>query len=285
MSIRKDKILAAKTLLAFAQLMHGNAEISLDLQETQIAILMKERASDYAKEHSTETPVTAESQSVEPRTVLNGATWENPHTATQVDVSLERMEEIKNFLEGVVHGLEGADEALKTLESRDEEPTIEPIAYPKDPGDRIENLKLAELQAVQNQEQDSAEYSLQSDAEMATAAIEELTVKLEDAISEQAKEAEQENAALSQEFKDEQDELAGKLDKMRDKYFQNHSDLPADQRTDAEDTFKTIKDEAIGALKTQQDSRLVELQAQQQDLSDNYERAQKELDETRDERD
>lgn len=266
MSIRKDKILAAKTLLAFAQLMYVNAETNLDLQETQIAVLEKERASDYAKEHST-------------------ATWENPHTPTQVDESLERMEEIKNFLEGVVHGLEGADEAMKTLESRDEEPTIEPIAYPKDPGDRIENLKLAELQAVENQEQDSAEYSLQSDAEMATAAIEELTVKLENTISEQTKEAERENAALSKEFKDEQDELAGKLDKMRDKYFQNHPDLPADQRTDAEDTFKTIKDEAIGALKTQQDSRLVELHAQQQDLSNNYERAQKELDETRDERD
>jgi hypothetical protein len=251
MSIRKDKILTAKTVLAFVQLMHSNAEINLDLVETQIAILQQERASDYAKEHSTETPVTAESQSMEPRTVPNGATWENPHTATQLDVSLERMEEIKNFLEGVVHGLEGADEALKTLESRDEEPTIEPI----------------------------------SDAEMAAAAIEELTVKLENAISEQTKEAEQENAALSQEFKDEQDELAGKLDKMRDKYFQNHPDLPADQRTDAEDTFKTIKDEAMGALKTQQDSRQVELQAQQQDLSDNYERAQKELDETRDERD
>jgi hypothetical protein len=285
MSIRKDKILVARTLLAFAQLMHDNAEINHDLLEPQIAILKEERASDYAKEHSTETQVTAESQSMEPRTVPNGATWENPHTATQVDVSLERMEEIKNFLEEVVHGLEGADEALKTLESRDEEPTIEPIGYPRDPGDRMEDLKLAELQAVRNQEQDSAEYSLQSDAEMATAAIEELTVKLEHAISEQTKEAEQENAALSQEFKDEQDELAGKLDKMRDKYFQNHPDLPADQRTDAEDTFKTIKDEAIGALKTQQDSRLVELQAQQQDLSDNYERAQKELDETRDERD
>ena len=47
-------------------------------------------------------------------------------------------------------------------------------------------------------------------------------------------------------------------------------DLPKDQRTDAEQTFKTIKDDAVEALKVQQDSRLVELQTQQQDLRDNY---------------
>jgi hypothetical protein len=284
MSISKNKI-AAKTMLAFAYLLQGNAEINHDLLETKIFILQKDQESDYAKEHGTKTPVAPESQSAESVTKSNGTSWENSQSATYVDISLERMEEINNFLKGVVNGLEGADEAMKKLESRDEEPTIESIASPKDPSDRIEALKVAELQAVQNQEQDSAEYSLQADAELATAAIEEQAVKLENAISEQTKEAEQETAALSQEFKDEQDELAGKLDKMRDKYFQNHQDLPADQRTDAEDTFKTIKDEAIGELKTQQDSRLVELQAQQQDLSDNYEQAQKELDQTRHERD
>lgn len=123
-----------------------------------------------------------------------------------------------------------------------------------------------------------------ADAEMAAAAIEELTVKLANVTSEETREAEQETAALKEEFKDEQGELAGKLDKMRDKYFKNHPDLDKDQRTDAEQTFKTIKDEAIEALKAQQNSRSVELHTQQQDLRDNYEQAREELDGTRDQR-
>jgi hypothetical protein len=147
--------------------------------------------------------------------------------------------------------------------------------------------KAAELLAERSEDkvQESAEEAgRKADAEMAAAAIEELTVKLANVTSEETREAEQETAALKKEFRDEQGELAGKLDKMRDKYFENHPDLDKDQRTDAEQTFKTIKDEAIEALEVQQDSRLVELQTQQQDLRDNYEQAREELDGTRDQR-
>jgi hypothetical protein len=145
----------------------------------------------------------------------------------------------------------------------------------------ILETQIREAEAL---EAETLEAGIRADAEKAAAAIEELTVQLANVTSEQAREAEQETAALEAKFKSEQDELVSKLDGMRDKYFKNHPDLDKDQRADAEQTFKTIKDDATGALKAQQDSRLMELQAQQQDLRDNYEQARKELDETRDER-
>ena len=71
------------------------------------------------------------------------------------------------------------------------------------------------------QESSAEEAGRKADAEMAAAAVEDLTVKLGNAMSEQTREAEQETASLKKEFKAEQDELVGKLDKMRDKYFEN----------------------------------------------------------------
>jgi hypothetical protein len=61
-------------------------------------------------------------------------------------------------------------------------------------------------------------------------AVEEKTGELENAMSEQRRKAEQETAALKKEFKEEQDDLVGKLDKMRDKYFENHPDLDRGRR-------------------------------------------------------
>jgi hypothetical protein len=147
--------------------------------------------------------------------------------------------------------------------------------------------KAAETLAERSEDkirESAEEAGRKADAVQAAAAIEELTVKLDNVTTEQTREAEQEVAALEKEFKDEQDELVGKLHKMQDKYFENHPDLDQDQRTDAEQTFKTIEDEAIETLRVQQDSRSVELQTQQQDLRDNYEQARKELDGTRDQR-
>lgn len=129
----------------------------------------------------------------------------------------------------------------------------------------------------------SADLEIKADAELA-AAIEEPTAGLENEMSEQQVKAAQETAALEEKFKAEQDEMAGKLDKMRDNYFEKHPDLPEDQRADAEQTFKTIKDDAIGALEAQQATRLVELQARQQDQRDDLEERRKELDRTRDQR-
>ena len=130
----------------------------------------------------------------------------------------------------------------------------------------------------------STDLEMRADAEQAAAAIEELTAELEVEMSEEQGRAEQETAALEEKFKAEQDEMAGKLDKMRDRYFENHPDLDKDQRADAEQTFKTIKDDAVEALKAQQDSRLVELQDRQQDQRDDYEKLREELDGTRDQR-
>lgn len=179
--------------------------------------------------------------------------------------TMEGYEERQKYLEVLEHELEGTKEAADSLTERSED-------------------KVPESAEEAGRKADAEDAGRKADAEMAAAAIEELTVKLDNAMSEQTREAEQETATLEQEFKDEQDELAGKLDKMRDKYFENHPDLPKDQRTDAEQTFKTIKDDAVETLKAQQDSRLVELRTQQQDLRDNYEQARKELDGTRDQR-
>lgn len=125
---------------------------------------------------------------------------------------------------------------------------------------------------------------VKADAVLAADTIEKLTAELENTMAEERGEEKQEAAALETEFKAEHDELVGKLDKMRDKYFENHPNLDTDQRTDAEETFKTIKDDAVEALEAQQDSRLVELRTDQQQLRDNYEEARKELDGTRDQR-
>jgi hypothetical protein len=195
----------------------------------------------------------------------------------------ERRRKEADFLE---NALEGTDEAAKTLAEREEDE------------ERQNDLELMEKQIVRAKEaaktlatrsEDNVRESPEkagrtADAEMAAAAIEERSVKLANVTSEQTREARQETAALEKEFKDEQVELVGKLDGMRNKYFKNHPDLDKGQRTDAEKTFNTIKDEATEALRVQQDSRFVELQTQQQDLRDYYEQTRKELDGTRDQR-
>jgi hypothetical protein len=65
---------------------------------------------------------------------------------------------------------------------------------------------------------------------------------------------------------------------MADKYFENHPGLPQDQRSDAEGTFKKIKDDAVEALKTHQGTRLLEQQTRQQESRDNSEQKRRELD-------
>jgi hypothetical protein len=264
MSIRKKEMsnfmMALHAFAFVANLAHESAQIKADVLDLKTTLMEYElTTANPAMGYIVAAQAMAMAESPEMVTLTRGAVWEEAQPTTYVNVSLENMEQEKEFAQEIAEDLERVgdlEEAVEKLVEDMSEPAIEPI---------IDSDRL--------------------DAELATAAIEELTVKLENAISEQAKEAEQETAALRKEFKDEQDELVGKLDKMRDKYFKNHPDLPADQRTDAEETFKTIKDEAIGELKTQQDSRLVELQGQQQDLSDNYAQAKKESDETRDERD
>jgi hypothetical protein len=108
--------------------------------------------------------------------------------------------------------------------------------------------------------------------------------KNEQKTAEAPKVSEQETDALKAQFVSEQKALVGKLDAMRDKYFENHPNLPGDQRDDAAATFKTIKDDAVQALTTQQDTRLLEHETRQQESRDNSEQKRKELDEIRDAR-
>jgi hypothetical protein len=176
------------------------------------------------------------------------------YSDTGMTVSLEKMEAEKKELEGLAHGLEGAEKILEDFEEQERE-------------------------SLEEQARGDAE--IKADAELAAAAIEEATVELENDMSEQRAKAEQETAALEDKFTAERNDLVGKLDKIQDKYFVNHPDLDQAQRTDAEGTFKKIKDDAVEALKTDQGIRLAEREAAHQGLQENYEQRRKELEGTR----
>jgi len=186
------------------------------------------------------------------------------HIAEQVQAALDNLGERLGTLNDAWE-LEKAEQERQAAEARDQI-----IAFVKHEG----------LPPEGERDYDG----VKADAEVAAAAIETLTAEIESKIAEELGDQKEEIATLQAEFTDEQDKMAGKLDKMRDKYFENHPDLAEDQRTDAENTFKTIKDDAINALKAQQAPRMTELLADQQHLLDTYEQAKQELDETRDER-
>jgi hypothetical protein len=201
-----------------------------------------------------EVQTTAQHESRETATVPDSAVRENAYPDPGTTVSLEKMEAEKKVLERLANELEGADRILEDTERRERESL---------------------------EEKAKVDAGIKADAELAAAAIEKATADLENEKSEQARRAEQETVALEEKFKTEHDDLVGKLDKMRDKYFVNHPDLDQDQRTDAEGTFEKIKDDAVEALKTDQGTRLAEREAAHQGLQENYEQRRKELEGTR----
>jgi hypothetical protein len=246
--IRKD----AKTLilaLAFiAQLESADIEVKVDLQDLDILRVKNEQAQAQAINNP------AEGYRADTQAMAKGAVWENSRPDTGMTVSLEKMEAEKKGLERLAHELEGADQV-------------------------VEDVERQERESLEAQAREDA--GIKADAELAAAAIEQATVELENEMSEQHLKAEQETDALEEKFTAERDDLVGKLDKMRDKYFVNHPDLDPDQRADAEGTFKTIKDDAVEALKNDQGTRLAEREAMHQGPQEDYEQRRKELEETR----
>jgi len=175
MSLRKDEMSTTKMLLATGgivlNLVQGGAELRVDVLDLDMAAAKQERnivkpAIDIraeAQAMAKEAQAMAKYESTEMVTLTHGAVWGASHPAPEVNVLLENMEEEKKLWEGVADGLAGADEQVeKLLESMDEEPAkdevVEPIIDPKDRNNQVEDPKLAELQEVQKQERDSAEY-------------------------------------------------------------------------------------------------------------------------------
>ncbi|HEX5297698.1 MAG TPA: hypothetical protein VFW50_11980 [Streptosporangiaceae bacterium] len=114
----------------------------------------------------------------------------------------------------------------------------------------------AEIREAETREAEALEAGIRADAEKAAAVIEELTVELAGAADQAARESEQAIMILNREFAEEQQELAGKLDKMENAYFDKHPDLDAKQRDAAEDRFEDIRKEEMESLGSRQDARL-----------------------------
>jgi hypothetical protein len=255
MSLRKDAPKLVLIVAFIAQLAQADIEARVDLLDSDILTVNKEQQAtgNPALGYRAEAQAMARYETIE-MTRSHGAVVENSYPDTGMTVSVEKMEAEKKSLERLAHELEGADRVLEDVE--------------------IQERKSLEEQA-------RADAGIKADAELAAAAIEEATVELENEMSEQRRKDDQETAALEEKFTAERDDLVGKLDKMRDRYFVNHPDLDRDQRADAEGTFKTIKDDAVEALKADQGSRLAEREAVHHGLQEDYEQRRKELEETR----
>jgi hypothetical protein len=135
--------------------------------------------------------------------------------------------------------------------------------------------------------------NIKADAELAAQVIEEQTIIVEKEISDREEKSAGEIDALKKDFEREEQDLEGKLDEMARNYFDKYPDLSDDQRRDATDTFNGVKDEAMGNLHGQQETRLEELTRAQQEQREDLENLKaledlkerlKELEGTRDER-
>jgi hypothetical protein len=246
MIFRKVNLSAARTLL-----WAGVLAVQIEKVTVEDRI---EALSNPAVVFRAETQAMAQPESVKKMAPPDGPVWQNAYPDTGMTVSLEQMEAEKKDLERLAHGLEGTDRVLEDSE-RQERESLE--------------------------EKARAAAGIKADAELAAAAIEQATVELENEASEQHRKAEQETAALKDKFTAERDKMVGNLDQMRDKYFVKYPNLDPGQRTDAEGTFKTIKDDAVKALKVDQGTRLAELEARHQGLQENHEQRRKELEGTR----
>jgi hypothetical protein len=125
---------------------------------------------------------------------------------------------------------------------------------------------------------------MKADAKRASAAIEELTVELDEVMKQEPGEFRQEIANLEREFADEQKQRMDQLDTIENAWFENRPGLDQNQREAAEERFEEIRTEEMDSLGSRQDARLEELVRFQQERRDDSEERKKELDGTRDER-
>jgi hypothetical protein len=182
-------------------------------------------------------------------------------------------------LEPVLGEMEAALAEPEARQAQDEQARVDQQA--KDEQARVDQQAKDEQARIDQQAKDE---HTKEDAELATAVIEAETGILHKQISAEGEKSAAETYALKKVFEREQQELTGKLDGMARNYFDKHPDLSEDQRRDATETFKGIKEEALGELRGQQETRLGELTRAQQDRYEDLEERRKQLDGTRSDR-
>lgn len=158
----------------------------------------------------------------------------------------------------------------------------------EDPGPKEGSMELMLVDILSELLEDKPEVSLQEQAR-ADAELEadiELEVAVAEEIIEMGEQGETQRQIeeLKDEFKQEKKELVDKIDRMEDKYFENHPDLSEGQRTDAKGRFEAIKNEEVGILEARQDARVGELRAVQQERGEDSEKKRKEPEKPRTER-
>jgi hypothetical protein len=206
----------------------------------------------------------------------------------------------KEMLETVHQAILAVEPALSQLEDAHGEPEAEQVKdeqarvdqQVKDEQARVDQQVKDEQARVDQQakdeqarvDQQAKDEQAKADAELAAAVIEEQTGILEKQIADETEKSAGEIDALKKDFEREQQELTGKLDGMARNYFDKHAGLSDDQRRDATETFKEIKEEALGELRGNQETRLGELTRAQQEQRGELEERRKELDGTRSDR-
>ncbi len=176
---------------------------------------------------------------------------------------------------------EHAPAIKEILEAVHESEALEPVLSQAEVALGVQAAEQVEAEQVKTDEQVKAA-QIKADAELAATVIEQETNILEKEVSEEPAKSAGERDALKTVFEREQQELKDKLDGMARNYFEKHPDLSEDQRADARATFNGIKEEALGNLREQQQTRLEELTRAQQEQREDLEKRRRELDGTRD---
>jgi hypothetical protein len=122
---------------------------------------------------------------------------------------------------------------------------------------------------------------IKADAERAAAVIEEQTVIVEQEIVDEPGKSTAERDALESEFDREKQRREEVLNGHERSYFEKHPELSKEQRAEATETFKTIKDKEMENLRRERETRLGELTRAQQEHREELAERLEELEGTR----
>ncbi len=180
---------------------------------------------------------------------------------------------------------EGGDEFMNKIDELDE---ANEVAKGQEEnslkGDAPATDPARQIKEAREQKHEIDERAIREDAQLAADVIEQETVEVNQEISLQEAFAPAAEAKLMQEFGQKLQELEEKLDKNEERYFKKNPDLSQDERGAAEERFKEIRDQEVGALKDQQAERLAEHQKAQEANREELEKRRRELEGTRAER-
>ena len=198
----------------------------------------------------------------------------SPATAKYIGILADQFE-----LEGVGELLQLAAEQVNSYEEM-----AAPALEDQIRSDAEKAAAAMEELDVEDRAAGALEAQIRSDGEKAAAALDERDVELANTIRQLPTEDEQERVQLAAKFDQERQELAGKLSTIEEKYFDGHPDLNADQRADAEATFKGVTRDALGSLEGRQQTERLQLDQMQEERRLGLTQAKAQVEQTRDER-